>query len=172
MPRSNSGKRKVATKKQKPEVPPTPGISSAPVSLGLALKLRELDRAMYSEFGCDMAYLVMGHGEVLAASDAMHGHMLASVKDEPSEGKVYTMAELWQCPENTKIVHPDLGIGIVTAEDRVTDRELDSTVVTFEGGERFVLPAPATVASPPPWDVPVKMTRPPDTPVNTAYSPG
>jgi hypothetical protein len=160
-------KSKVA--KPKPVEPPVPAISKFPVSLGLAVKLRDLDRAMTTEFGADMAYVIMGNGKIIAASDALHGHMLADVKDE-RDARIYTLAEIWQCPNGTKILHPDLGVGVVTAEGKDSNPELDATVVTFEGGKCFVVPAPPFVASPPPWNVPAKMLRPKGATVNTAYT--
>ncbi|MCE9560792.1 MAG: hypothetical protein K8U57_01930 [Planctomycetes bacterium] len=163
--------RKSKVAKPKSVEPPVPEISKAPVSLGLAIKLRELDRALFAEFGYDMAYVVSGHGEVIAASDSKHGHMLADVKEEPPEGKVYSLSEIWNSPEHTKIVHPDYGIGEVMAARAVDDPELDPTLVNFEGDVSFVVPAPSFVASPPPWNKPVKMIRPSGLTVNTEYLP-
>jgi hypothetical protein len=150
--------------------PPVPAISKSPVSLGLAIKLRDLDRALFAEFGYAMAYVVSGHGEVIAASDSKHGHMLADVKAEPPEGKVYSLSEIWNSPEQTKIVHPDFGVGEVTLAKTADDPELDPIIVNFEGGVSFVVPAPSTLASPPPWNVPVKMIRPSGASVNTEYA--
>ena len=46
--------RKSKVTKPKCVEPPVPEISKSPVSLGLALKLRELDRALFAEFGLDL----------------------------------------------------------------------------------------------------------------------
>ncbi|MBA4192076.1 MAG: hypothetical protein C0467_29205 [Planctomycetaceae bacterium] len=173
MPRPKSGNRKVAKKKET-FIEPTQTVSTVPVSLSLAMKLRDLDQALFAEFGFSVhesfAYTVSGGGGVLAASSDS-AVVVPAVKADPSEGRVYSPEEMWMQPTGTKVVHPTLGVGEVKAAGRVPNDELDDRVVTFAGGETFVLPAPASGANAPPWDRVVKVIRPNSAVINTAYTP-
>ncbi len=171
MPRNSSGKRTPLTKKPK-FTEPVPTVSTVPVSLPLATKLRELDRALFAEFGFgedqQVSYAVQGGGGLLAASNARDGVVVPAVKDEPTEGRVYHPTELWNQPSGTVVVHPIHGVGEIQRLGRHADTERDDRVVVFEGGERFVLPAPASVVNEPPWDAVVKVIRPADSEISTA----
>lgn len=174
MPRPTSGKRKVAKKKETFLGPPQT-VSTVPVSLSLAMKLRDLDQALSAEFGFSdhesFAYTIRGGGGVLAASNASDGVVVPAVKDDPPNGRLYTHDEIWMQPNGTKVEHPVLGVGEVNAAGRVPNDELDDRAVTFAGGESFVLTAPASGANAPPWDCVVKVIRPGSAVINTAYTP-
>ncbi len=171
MPRNTSGSRKPYTKKPT-FIEPVPTVSTVPVSMALATKLRELDRALFAEFGFgedqQVSYAVQGGGGLLAASNARDGVVVPAVKDEPAEGRVYSPSEIWNQPSGTRVVHPVHGVGVIQRLGRHPDTERDDRVVVFEGGERFVLPAPAEVVNTPPWDAVVRVIRPSDAEISTA----
>lgn len=173
MPRPKSSKRK-APEKKPTFVEPPQIVSTVPVSLSLAMKLRDLDQALSAEFGFSdpesFAYTIRGGGGVLAAS-CDSAVIVPAVKADPAEGRVHSPDEIWMQPSGTKIIHPTLGVGEVKAAGRVANDELDDRVVIFERGETFVLPAPASGANPPPWDRVVKVIRPGSAVINTAYTP-
>ncbi|MCE9568271.1 MAG: hypothetical protein K8U57_40240 [Planctomycetes bacterium] len=173
MPRNTSGHRKPHNKKLK-FTEPVPTVSTVPVSLSLATKLRELDRALFAEFGFGLdqqvSYAIQGGGGLLAASNVRDGVVVPAVKHEPPEGRVYSENDLWQQPSGTVVVHPVHGSGVIQRAGRVASTDEDDRVVKFEGGETFVLPAPATVANTPPWNAVVKVIRKPDCEISTALS--
>jgi len=171
MPRPTSRKQKPTNKKPK-FVEPVPTVSTIPVSLPLASKLRELDRALFTEFGFgedqQVSYAIQCGGVILAASNVRDGVVVPAVKDEPLEGRVYSAENLWQQPAGTVVIHPIYGSGVIHRAGRVADTERDDRVVTFKGGERFVLPAPATVVNAPPWDAIIQVIRPANSEISTA----
>jgi len=175
MPRPTSRKQKPTTKKPKFTEPvPTVTVSTVPVSLSLATKLRQLDRALFAEFGFvadqQVSYAIQGGGGILAASNIRDSVVVPAVKDEPPEGRVYSENDLWQQPSGTVVIHPIYGRGVIQRAERVADTEEDDRLVKFEGSETFVLPAPATVANTPPWNVAVKLIRKSDCEISTALS--
>lgn len=170
MSRPTSRNQKSTNKKPK-FTEPVPTVSTIPVSMALATTLRELDRALFAEFGfgadAGVSYAVWANG-LLAASNARDGVVVPAVRDEPLEGRVYSPAHLWNQPSGTVVVHPVHGKGEIRRAGRHADTERDDRVVVFEGGERFVLPAPAEVVNAPPWDAVVKVIRPADAEISTA----
>ncbi len=171
MPRRTSDPRKPSKKPEFTE--PVPTVSTVPVSLSLASKLRELDRALFAEFGfgplAGVSYAVWANG-LLAASNARDGVVVPAVKDEPPEGQRYCPNELWNQPSGTVVIHPTYGTGVIQRAGRVAETEEDDRVVTFQGGETFVLPVPSTIVNPPPWNVVVKVIRPAGSEISTALS--
>lgn len=45
------------------------------VSSKLASAIREMDAELKKSFGCDYSYTIMGHGEILAASNLKDGRI-------------------------------------------------------------------------------------------------
>ncbi|MCE9561534.1 MAG: hypothetical protein K8U57_05720 [Planctomycetes bacterium] len=172
MSRPTSRKRKPTN--QKPEfTEPVPiTVSTVPVSLSLATKLRELDHALFAEFGAgqQFSFAIWGGGGLLAASNVRDGVVVPAVKHEPPEGRVYSENDLWQQPSGTVVIHPIYGTGVIQRAGRAASTDEDDRVVKFEGGETFVLPAPSTVANTPPWNSVVKLIRPVDCEISTALS--
>ena len=158
-----------STNKKPTFTDPVPSVSDTPVSIGLANKLRELDHYLFREFGNGgtFSYVVGGNDKILAASNAIDGIVIPSVKEE-MESRAWFESELWQMPEGTKIEHPLYGVGEIRRAYRVDDTELDDRVAVFASVE-FVLPAPKLKPESP-WDHKVKVVRPENAEISLAFS--
>jgi hypothetical protein len=117
------------------------------VKPALAQTIRDMRDLLMDEFGNDFAFVVLGRGETVAASNARDGDVPPEVVPDPPEGRVYTPRELLRLPEGTAIRHPDHGAGELHGSG--TYRLVHFQHVSF-----------SVVSDGPPWDKPIIVTVP------------
>ncbi len=117
------------------------------VKPALAQAIRDMRDLLMDEFGNDFAFVVLGRGETVAASNARDGDVPPEVVPDPPDGRVYSPRELRDLPEGTVVRHPDHGDGEV--------RESGSRRMVHFGHVNF-----RVVSDGPPWDKPIIVTLP------------